>query len=214
MKHYQGVIFDLDGVLCHTDHYHYQAWKQIADNLGIYFDEQINNRLRGVSRMESFDIILEQHDGEMDERDKVRYAEEKNMIYKRLLGQMSAADLSKEVEEMLLSLKKSGIKLAIGSSSKNAQFILERLGITKYFDAISDGNNISRSKPDPEVFLKAADYLGLNPSECLVVEDAVAGLTAAAAGGMDCAAVGGAVKSKLAVYKLNSIGELTVLLRD
>lgn len=154
MKKYNAIIFDLDGVICHTDQYHYEAWKAVADELGIYFDEAINNRLRGVSRMESFEIILERYEKEMSEADKERWITKKNEIYKALLRNMSPADLSVEVKETLDGLRESGHKLAIGSSSKNARFILGQLGLGEYFDAISDGNNISKSKPDPEVFIK------------------------------------------------------------
>ena len=122
---YRAIIFDLDGVICHTDKYHYQAWKAVADKLGIYFDEAINNRLRGVSRMESFEIILERYEGAMSEEEKVRYAAEKNEIYKELLKNMTPGDLSPEVKDTLDALRLAGAKLAIGSSSKNARFILE-----------------------------------------------------------------------------------------
>lgn len=205
---YKAVIFDLDGVICHTDMYHYQAWKQIADELGIYFDEEINNRLRGVSRMESFEIILERYEGTMSLEDKVVYTTRKNEAYKELLKNMSPADLSPEVKETLDGLRAKGLKLAIGSSSKNAGFILERLGLDGYFDAVSDGNNITRSKPDPEVFVKAAQLVGEASGDCLVVEDAKAGLEAAIGGDMDCAAMGDAVASGLATYDLIKFSDL------
>ena len=205
---YKAVIFDLDGVICHTDMYHYQAWKQIADELGIYFDEEINNRLRGVSRMESFEIILERYEGTMSLEDKVVYTTRKNEAYKELLKNMSPADLSPEVKETLDGLRAKGLKLAIGSSRKNAGFILERLGLDGYFDAVSDGNNITRSKPDPEVFVKAAQLVGEASGDCLVVEDAKAGLEAAIGGGMDCAAMGDAVASGLATYDLTEFSDL------
>ena len=205
---YKAVIFDLDGVICHTDMYHYQAWKQIADELGIYFDEEINNRLRGVSRMESFEIILERYEGTMSLEDKVVYTTRKNEAYKELLKNMSPADLSPEVKETLDGLRAKGLKLAIDSSSKNAGFILERLGLDGYFDAVSDGNNITRSKPDPEVFVKAAQLVGEASGDCLVVEDAKAGLEAAIGGGMDCAAMGDAVASGLATYDLTEFSDL------
>ena len=205
---YKAVIFDLDGVICHTDMYHYQAWKQIADELGIYFDEEINNRLRGVSRMESFEIILERYEGTMSLEDKVVYTTRKNEAYKELLKNMSPADLSPEVKETLDGLRAKGLKLAIGSSSKNAGFILERLGLDGYFDAVSDGNNITRSKPDPEVFVQAAQLVGEASGDCLVVEDAKAGLEAAIGGGMDCAAMGDAVASGLATYDLTEFSDL------
>lgn len=205
---YRAVIFDLDGVICHTDKYHYQAWKKVADELGIYFDELINNRLRGVSRMESFDIILERYEGEMSLEEKIHWTEKKNDIYKELLKNMSPEDLTDEVKQTLDALRERGLKLAIGSSSKNAGFILGQIGLGEYFDAVSDGNNISRSKPDPEVFVKAAQFLEEEPEDCLVVEDAKAGLEAALAGGMDCAAIGDAVASGLGTYNLNSFSEL------
>ena len=208
MKKYNAVIFDLDGVICHTDKYHYQAWKAVADELGIYFDEEINNRLRGVSRMESFEIILERYEGEMSEEEKECWTTKKNDIYKELLKNMSPADLSTEVKETLDDLRANGHKLAIGSSSKNARFILGQLGLGEYFDAISDGNNISKSKPDPEVFVKAAEYVDEQADKCLVVEDAKAGLQAAIAGGMDCAAIGDAVASGLGTYNLSAFADL------
>ena len=205
---YQGIIFDLDGVICHTDKYHYQAWKKLADKLGVYFDEVINNRLRGVSRMESLNIILEKCDRELTIQEKEACAEEKNEIYKELLKNMTTEDLSWEVRETLEQLREKGLKLAIGSSSKNAGFILERIGLGDFFDAVSDGNNITFSKPDPEVYLKAAQFLNLQPEQCLVVEDAEAGLLAAKRGNMDCAGIGEAAKSHLATYKLRDFQEL------
>lgn len=205
---YQGIIFDLDGVICHTDKYHYQAWKKLADKLGVYFDEVINNRLRGVSRMESLNIILEKCDRELTIQEKEACAEEKNEIYKELLKNMTTEDLSREVRETLEQLREKGLKLAIGSSSKNAGFILERIGLGDFFDTVSDGNNITFSKPDPEVFLKAAQFLNLQPEQCLVVEDAEAGLLAAKRGNMDCAGIGEAAKSHLATYKLRDFQEL------
>ena len=205
---YSAIIFDLDGVICHTDQYHYQAWKAIADKLNISFDENINNRLRGVSRMESLNIILEQYDGVMSEEDKIKYAEEKNNIYIKLLENMSETDLSYEVKNTLVELRNRGLKLSIGSSSKNAKFILNQIGLGNFFDAISDGNNIIHSKPGPEVFLKAAEYLNLPSESCLVVEDAVAGLEAAIAGGMDSCAIGDAVLSCKATFNLESFNDL------
>lgn len=205
---YQAVIFDLDGVICHTDKYHYMAWKQVADELGIYFDEEINNRLRGVSRMDSFEIILEHYDGVMGGEEKLQYTTKKNEVYKELLKNMTPKDLSGEVRDTLHALREKGLKLAIGSSSKNAKFILGQLGLGDFFDAVSDGNNISHSKPDPEVFVKAAQFLGENPEKCLVVEDAKAGLEAAIAGGMECAAIGDAVSCGLATWNLTTFSDL------
>lgn len=205
---YQAVIFDLDGVICHTDKYHYKAWKALADSLGIYFDETINNRLRGVSRMESLEIILENCSKELTEEQKEEYASRKNEIYCELLKEMGRSDLSGEVKDTLDELRRRGYLLAIGSSSKNARFILKQIGLEGYFDGISDGNGITKSKPDPEVFIKAAQLIGREPGSCLVIEDAKAGLEAAKAGGMDCAAIGDAVNCKLADYELNTFSDI------
>ena len=205
----QGVIFDLDGVICFTDEYHYLAWKEMADGMGIYFDREINNRLRGVSRMESLEIILERYEGpELTDTEKQALAERKNDLYRTLLGQMSPQNLSSEVKETLDALRKKGMKLAIGSSSKNAPFILERIGLSNYFDAVADGNCITRSKPAPEVFLKAAEYLGLSPEDCLVVEDAVAGAEAGHAGGFAVACVGDASQAVAGDHNLENISQL------
>lgn len=206
---YKAVIFDLDGVICTTDEYHYQAWKKMADGMNIYFDRTINNRLRGVSRMESLEIILEQYHGPaLSEERKVELATQKNDLYRESLHQMSPADLSKEVKTTLDALRAAGLKLAIGSSSKNTPFILGQLGLGNYFDAVSDGNNITRSKPDPEVFLKAAEMLGLAPSDCLVVEDAISGAQAGHAGGFEVACVGDASQAGAGNYNLSAFGEL------
>lgn len=211
---YKGIIFDLDGVICFTDRYHYQAWKALADSIGVYFDETINNRLRGVSRMASLDIILEKSDKVYGEQEKERMAGQKNEMYKKLLLSMTPADLSWEVKNTLDGLRKEGVKLAIGSSSKNTRLILSRIGLENYFDAISDGTNITKSKPDPEVFLKAAEYLEMAPGECLIVEDAVAGIEAAIAGGFDSAGLGEAASYEKATYALNTFSDLLKINND
>lgn len=205
----KGLIFDLDGVLVFTDKFHYQAWKTMADELGGYFDETINHRLRGVSRMDSLEIILERYEGpDLSLREKEKLAEKKNEIYRTLLESMTPDDVTKEVRDTLTKLREKGYKLAIGSSSKNAKFILEKVELKDAFDAISDGNNITKSKPDPEVFLKAAEYLGLPPKACMVVEDAEAGIEAAKKGGMYAAGIGEAAKSINADESLKTFSEL------
>ena len=212
---YQAIIFDLDGVICFTDEYHYRAWKQMADGMKIPFDRKVNKRLRGVSRMESLEIILEQYQGpELTQLDKEALAEKKNDIYKESLKQMSPADLSDEVKTTLEKLRSMGLALAIGSSSKNTKFILHQIGLEGFFDEISDGTNITRSKPDPEVFLKAAEYLGKEPKECLVIEDARAGIDAALAGGFDGAAIGDASHYEKATYHMDSFKEIIDIVRD
>lgn len=208
----KGIIFDLDGVLVFTDKLHYQAWKVIADQKGIYFDEKINDRLRGISRMESLDIILEKYDGPVLIEEKQTLAKEKNMVYRRLLSLMTPDDVDEQARSVLLELRKRGYRLAVGSSSKNADFILEQTGMRDLFDAVSDGNNIARSKPDPEVFIKAAELLGLQSEDCIVVEDAAAGIEAAKRGGMKAAAIHAAAGSEIADYKLHTLSDLLIIL--
>ena len=205
----KAIIFDLDGVIVHTDEYHYRAWKGLAERLGIYFDEEINNRLRGVSRMESLEIVL----GEggltgLSEDEKVALADEKNEAYKELLSAMSPADLAPEVLATLAALKQRGYLMAIGSSSKNTPLILEKIGLDGFFHAISDGNNITKSKPDPEVFLKAAAFLGVAAGDSVVVEDADAGIEAARRAGMRTIAMGDAVRHGRGDVNIGSFAEI------
>lgn len=204
----KGIIFDLDGVLLSTDEFHYRAWKKLADRLGIYFDRTINNKLRGVSRMASLEIVLGERKGEFTDAQKNAFAEEKNKTYRDLLSSMTPKDVTDDVRLTLEKIRAAGIKTAIGSSSKNTKYILERTGITGYFDAVSDGNNITKSKPDPEVFLKAAEYLCLLPQECIVVEDAHAGIDAAKAGNFTAVAIGDARTHDKADYKITKFTEL------
>ena len=205
----KAFIFDLDGVIVFTDRFHYQAWKKIADQMGIYFDEEINNRLRGVSRMDSLDIILERYEGPaLSPEKKEALAEEKNAFYRSLLENMTPADVEQEVRDTLSELRRRGYKLSLGSSSKNAKFILDRVGLRDAFDAISDGTNISKSKPDPEVFLKGAKFLGVEPAECVVVEDAFAGIDAAKAGNMMAAGIGEARDYEKTDFRLDTFADL------
>ncbi|MFA6508283.1 MAG: beta-phosphoglucomutase [Treponemataceae bacterium] len=197
----KAVIFDLDGVLVTTDDYHYKAWKKMADEEGIDFDRKINERLRGVSRMESLAIILEKSSHTYTDSEKTELAGRKNAYYRDSLKSLSPSDILPGTKETLAALKKRHIKVAVGSSSKNAIPILEKIGMKDSFDAIADGNDITNSKPDPEVFLVAAKKLGLKPADCVVVEDAEAGLEAAYAAGMRCFAVGSAASSPKAKSK-------------
>ena len=212
MKTCKAIIFDLDGVLVFTDHYHYLAWKKLADRLGIYFDEDINNRLRGVSRMASLEIILKRDTGrELSLKEKTALAEEKNGYYRELLRQMTPDSVAPQVRETLSRLRGRGYRLAIGSSSKNTRTILERTNLLDAFDAVSDGNNITRSKPDPEVFLKAAQFLGVCPQACAVVEDARAGIDAALAGGMLAVGIGEAAQYAKTQKPIHDFEELLEL---
>ena len=205
---FRGIIFDLDGVIVSTDEQHYLGWQALADRLGIPFTREVNSRFRGVSRMACMNILEELGGKHYTDSEKIAYADWKNEYYRKLLAQMSSDDLSQEVRSTLDALRARGLKLAVGSSSKNAKFILQRIGLSDYFDAVSDGTNISRSKPDPEVFLKAAEYLGLAPSDCLVVEDAVSGVEAAHAGGMKAATVGDAAGRGCGDFILSRFADL------
>ena len=185
-----GAIFDLDGVIVDTAKYHYLAWKKIADELGFYFAESDNERLKGVSRMESLEILLEvgKITGLTDEQ-KREIAERKNRRYVEMLSSLRENELLPGAKEYLLKLKEKHIKIALGSASKNAPLILEKLKISGLFDVIIDGNSVSKSKPDPEVFVKAADRMGLLPEQCCVYEDSQAGIDAACLAGFHTVAI-------------------------
>ncbi len=204
----KAVIFDLDGVIVSTDNCHYLAWKKMADEEGIYFDRTINERLRGVSRMESLEIILEKAKKSYTDEEKVTLATRKNGYYVEYIQGLTPNDILPGVMATLETLKANGIKIAIGSSSKNTPIILKQIGLLGYFDAVSDGNNIKNSKPDPEVFVKAADMLHMPYESCLVVEDADAGIVAGKAAGMKTLAVGAA---KGGDYSAKSLADIAIM---
>lgn len=186
----KAFLFDLDGVIVDTAIYHYQAWKQMANELGFDISEEFNEGLKGVSRMESLDLILAHGGIELSEDKKLSLATQKNENYLNLVSSMSPADILPGVSDFFAQVKKENIKTALGSVSKNAKLILERIGMLEDFDAIIDGTKITKGKPDPEVFLKGAEELGVLPTECLVFEDAVAGVEAAKNGGMKAVGIG------------------------
>lgn len=212
MEKIRAVIFDLDGVICSTDEQHYQGWQALADKLGIPFSREVNNRFRGVSRMACMDILAQIGGKTYTEAEKTAYANWKNDYYRELLGELSPGDLSPEVKNTLDELRRRGYLLTIGSSSKNTKYILSRLGLEGYFDAISDGTNITHSKPDPEVFLKSADFVSVAYETCLVVEDAISGVEAAHRAGMKAATVGDAAAHHVGDYVLASFSDLLELL--
>lgn len=209
----RAVIFDLDGVLVHTDRFHYLAWKALADRLGIGFPPSMMDKLRGVSRMASLELLLSRGQGTWTEEEKAALAAEKNSIYGGYIRKMTPRDVDDDIRQALAELRKRGILLAVGSSSRNAPLILERTGLLDQFDAVADGSMISRSKPDPEVFLKAAGLLRVRPEDSLVVEDAAAGIQAAHDGGFTAVAFGGdAADSPLADHRIRKLSELPALL--
>jgi len=185
-----GIIFDLDGVLITTDELHYQSWRELADAEGIPFDRTINQRLRGVSRMRSLEIILERSSRPYSTTEKEALAERKNDRYRQLLETLTHDDLAPGAIELLTELRRRGAGVALASSSRNARLILRRLEITDLFDAIVDGNDIRASKPAPDVFLQCAERLGVPPETCIVVEDAAAGIEAARRAGMAVIGIG------------------------
>lgn len=201
----KAVIFDLDGVIVSTDEFHYEAWKKLSEEENIYFDKRINEKLRGVSRMESLEIILRNSQKIYTEEEKNSFAERKNQYYKILLNNLTPKDILPGVMKVLEGLKLRNIKIAIGSSSKNTPLILKKIGLDSYFDAIADGNDITNSKPNPEVFLVAAKKLQLNAHSCLVVEDADAGIEAAISAGMKVVGVSSASNNKEASYRMQDL---------
>ena len=205
----KGFIFDLDGVIVDTAKYHFIAWKRLADELGIDFTEADNERLKGVSRMRSLDILLEIGAVSLDDQEKIKLATQKNDWYVEFIHQMSPNEILPGAQDFLETSKQLGIKVALGSASKNAMLILDRLNITRQFDAIIDGTKVSNAKPDPEVFLMGAQALGLRPEQCLVFEDAEAGVQAAHNANMKCIGIGSPEilkQANLVVAGLDQIG--------
>ena len=212
---YDAIIFDLDGVICSTDKYHFLAWKELANKLNINdYTKEDNNLQRGVSRMESLEVLLKKTNVKYDDNQKKELAEYKNQIYIKLINDLTPDEVSKDCLDTLKKLKKMQIKIAIGSSSKNTKLILQRIGLIDMFDAIVDGNMITHSKPDPEVFLKASEMIGIKPNRCLVVEDAFSGIMSACNGGFDSAGIKDAANSKDATYKINKLSDLLMIIKD
>jgi beta-phosphoglucomutase len=185
-----ACLFDLDGVLVDTAVYHFQAWRQLANSLGFDFTHAQNEQLKGINRMQSLDKILAWGGLEKTAEEKEMLATQKNGWYVAMINKMTAAEVLPGSIKLLEDLRAKGIKVALGSASKNSAVILERTNIAHYFDAIVDGNIVSTSKPDPEVFLKGAEMVGVSPQSSLVFEDAQAGIDAAIAGKMKVVGVG------------------------
>lgn len=190
MKKIKGCIFDLDGVIVDTAKYHYLAWKEIADELGFEFTKKDNEKLKGVSRMDSLDILLQIGNLNFDEKTKIDLAEKKNKIYVSYISKIDKSEILEGVEDFIKELKRNNIKIALGSVSKNAVPIIKNIGMLNYFDSVIDGNKITKAKPDPEVFLLGAKELNLKPENCVVFEDAVKGIQAAKNAGMYAVGVG------------------------
>ena len=186
----QAALFDLDGVIVDTAKFHYLAWRELANGLGFELTEAQNEKLKGISRMESLDVILGMGGVTLTAEEKLRLATIKNGRYVEMVKTIDASEILRGAKEYLIELRGRGVKVALGSASKNAEIILRNLGIFELFDVVIDGNKVSKSKPDPEVFLLGAQGLGVAPSACVVFEDAEAGVEAAKAGGMYAVGIG------------------------
>jgi beta-phosphoglucomutase len=206
----KGFIFDLDGVITDTAELHFKAWKKLADDMGWQFDREVNEKLRGVSRMDSIHIIKDHNNAEVTEEKLVELATLKNDIYVDSLDQMTSKDYLPGAQELLNLLRVEGFQVALGSASKNSNKVLTQLGAKKYFDVIGDGNSVSKSKPAPDIFLFGAKQLGLEPEECIVYEDAEAGIDAAKAGGFHSVGIGPKERVGHADVRFDTMKEATL----
>jgi len=186
----KACIFDLDGVIVDTAVYHYKAWKRLANELGFDLSEKDNEKLKGVSRVRSLELILQWGGVTKTKAEQDELAAKKNAWYVDMISHMTPAEILPGAKEFVEDCRKAGFKTALGSASKNSGMILEKVGITHLFDAVIDGNKVSKAKPDPEVFLKGAEALNVAPAECVVFEDAIAGIEAAINGGMKSVGIG------------------------
>jgi beta-phosphoglucomutase len=211
IREMRAAIFDLDGVIVDTAKYHYLAWKRLAKELGFDFTETDNERLKGVSRVRSLEILLEIGGLTFDDDAKTQMAARKNDWYVDYIRHMDASEILPGAAEYLKIVRARGVKTALGSASKNAPLILERLGIAPLFDVVIDGNKVSKAKPDPEVFLRAASELGIPPASCVVFEDAEAGIEAAHRAGMGVVGVGKPSTLKEADVVIGGLYQLVAL---
>ncbi|WP_456422306.1 beta-phosphoglucomutase [Lutibacter sp.] len=209
MKKEVGFIFDLDGVIVDTAKYHYLAWRNLANSLGFNFTEKQNEQLKGVSRVKSLEILLKYGDVKLSEEEKQSLLLEKNKEYLEYVHKMTPKEILPGVNQLLTFLETNNIKFALGSASKNAPLILEKVGLYKRFTAIVDGNDVSKAKPNPEVFLIGAKKIGMNPENCIVVEDAIAGIQAANAAKMISIGIGDKKVLSDAVYVFRDMTEIT-----
>jgi beta-phosphoglucomutase len=211
----KGVIFDLDGVIVDTAHYHFLAWRRLAKELGVDLTEKDNEKLKGVSRLQSLQIILDMGKIVIDKEKKESLADRKNEWFREYIEAMKPNEIFPGVKELITAMRKKGIKIALASSSKNAPRVVELLGIRSLFDVLVDGGMIIDTKPDPEIFMLTAQSLNIAPKDCLVFEDAEAGVEAAVRAGMKCIGVGSEnlskanrVIAKTADFKIEDLNSL------
>lgn len=210
MSRFKAVIFDLDGVITDTAHYHYLAWKRLAESQGVHFDHAFNENLKGIDRMGSLDLILASSKRVYTQEEKLALADEKNRHYQELIATMSSADLLPGAVRALDVVRAAGLRIGLASVSKNAFTVLGRLGITEKFDYVVDAATIARGKPDPEIFLKAARELGVAPEDCLGVEDAVAGVASIKSAGMFALGIGHPFVLTQADVVITSLGDFNL----
>lgn len=210
MADIKACIFDLDGVIVDTAKYHYKSWRRLANELGFDFTEEQNEQLKGVSRMDSLEIILKIGGKTLDEQSKLEWAAKKNEWYVEFIDDMAPDEILPGTITFLEELRSHGIKVALGSASKNAMRILEKVNITKYFDAVIDGTKTTKGKPDPQVFLMGAEAVGETPECCVVFEDAQKGVEAAKNGGMFCVGVGEESVLNQADFVITSLAEVNL----
>ncbi len=206
----KGIIFDLDGVIVDTAKYHYLAWSNLAKQLGFSFTLEDNEKLKGVSRVKSLEILLDIGDITLSENEFNSYAKQKNSEYLELIKELTPKDILPGVKDFIDRLKKKNYKIALGSASKNAKFILDHLELTKHFDALVDGTHVKEAKPNPEVFLTAAKELKIDPKNCVVFEDAIAGIEAGKNAEMRVIGVGDSETLKIADHVIETFTNLSL----
>jgi beta-phosphoglucomutase len=206
----QACIFDLDGVIVDTAIYHYKAWKRLANSLGFDFTEEQNEQLKGVSRTRSLELILGWGGITKTPAEKEALATEKNTWYVEMISHMTPAEILPGAKEFVQACRDAGIKTALGSASKNSMTILEKINMVSMFDAVIDGNKVTKPKPDPEVFVKGAEAVGVEPAHCVVFEDAIAGIEAAIAGGMKAVGIGSPAVLGKANLVVSGLNEMTI----
>jgi len=210
LKRFEAAIFDLDGVIVDTAKYHYLAWKRLANELGFDFTEEQNEKLKGVSRNKSLEILLEIGNIKVDETTKNELTIKKNKWYVEYISSLDEKSILPGAKELILELKKNNLKIALGSASKNSMLIMKNINLLPYFDVIIDGNKVEKAKPDPEVFLLAAKELNIIPNLCIVFEDAEAGIEAAKKANMFAVGLGNLEKLKNADIVITSLLDLDI----
>jgi beta-phosphoglucomutase len=206
----KACIFDLDGVIVDTAVYHYRAWKRLANELGFDLTEEDNEKLKGVSRVRSLELILQWGGVTKTREEQEELAARKNAWYVEMINQMTPAEILPGAKEFLTACRQAGLKTALGSASKNSGTILEKVGITNLFDTVIDGNKVSTPKPDPEVFLKGAEELNIPPANCVVFEDAIVGVEAAKNGGMKAVGIGSPAVLTQADLVVSGLNEMSL----